>query len=163
MTIIRFSEITRKIADELGISRLGARVKFTKKDDNLFEIIPVEEQIPKSLQYLFFGQNSEHIIPLPWIQASWKYLDKFRCTFGFNGLEAILYSKITIIGTPDLPTPVTQEQENLIRESFKTLEDFQIERLWVKTPEELEALLEERIEQDKPFYGGDVGPHAPSS
>lgn len=154
--------MTRK---SLSISNDSKLVYFSKINGSTCQIEKSGEMVDTLnnllLQYLLFGQTENEIISFPWIQASWKYIDKFRCRFGFTIAEAMFYPTITIVGTPDLLVPVSKEQENFIKESLNTLEGFQIERLWVKTPEELSIILEERIEQNKSFYGGDVGLHAP--
>lgn len=169
MNSIRFREAILKIQGEVRIGSLEDKVDYSPQGANLFKISRSKENFfmvgedsdNQSWQYLLFGQTDKEIIPYSWIQASWNYIDKFRCNFGFNLAEVLLYPTITIVGTPDIPIPVTQEQENEMRKSLESIPKFQIERLWVRTPEELSTLLEERIKENQSFYGGDVGPHAP--
>ena len=160
-----FDEAVNKARKYLNIGPNGSKKVYYSQGNNSCKIEKAEELDTENnllSQYLLFGETENEIISFPWIQASWKYIDKFRCPFGFTIAEAMFYPTITIVGTPDLLVPVSKEQENLIKESFNTLEDFQIERLWVKTPEELSILLEERIVKNQSFYGGDVGPYAPN-
>ncbi|MDZ8226525.1 hypothetical protein [Nostoc sp. ChiVER01] len=157
---IEFSKAITNIRTDLRIG-LSDKVNYSKQDTNLFKISRTQELSSEDLQYLLFGQTSENIIPYGWIEASWNYINKFRCSFGFNLEEVLLYSIVTIVGTPDIPVPVTQEQENTIRESLESIPEFKIERLWVKSPEELAIILDNRVRQDQRFEGGDVGPYAP--
>ncbi|MBD2198392.1 MULTISPECIES: hypothetical protein [Calothrix] len=162
MNRILFSGAISLIRSELGITDLKEKVDYNKESANLFKISRSQENLfNEDLQYLLFGQIDEKIIPYSWIQASWNYIDKFRCSFGFNLAEVLLYPMITIVGTPDIPVPVTKEQENTIKKSLESLPEFTIERLWIKSPEELAVLLDNRVIQNERFEGGDVGPHAP--
>ncbi|HEY9800843.1 MAG TPA: hypothetical protein V6D25_10830 [Leptolyngbyaceae cyanobacterium] len=165
MELVPFSIAVEKTRRKLKIDEDTKQVKFSFDNESTCKIIKAMELVDKVdnllLQYILFGQNETEIVPIPWIQASWQYFNKFRCRFGFTIAEALYYPTITIVGTPDLPVAVTTEQENYIKELLNTSESSNIERLWVKTPEELSTLLEERIKENQPFSGGDVGPHAP--
>lgn len=127
--------------------------------------------------YLLFGQNEQQIVDSAWLAACSDYINHFRCNFGCFVTEAMVYQTITIIGTPDVSVPVTEDEEIFLRDylphetqEFKhfvpdlKIEErpFQLERLWVRTADELKTLLDERVSQGMPFQGGDVGPHVPN-
>ncbi len=112
--------------------------------------------------YLLFGQTAESLVPRAWIEASWSYIQRFRCNFGFFVTEAMLYPTITVVGTPDIAVPVTEDEEAFLREYVPQSDSFQFERLWVRSADELKAILAERIAKNNRFEGGNVGPHAPA-
>lgn len=109
--------------------------------------------------YLLFGQNSQRIIPFEWLQASWNYIQHFRCNFGFFVTEAMLYPKITIVGATDISVPVTEEEEYFLRDYLPSWEPNpenkakkpRIERLRVQSATELEEFLNQRIAQNERF------------
>ena len=109
--------------------------------------------------YLLFGQNSQRIVPFEWLQASWNYIQHFRCNFGFFVTEAMLYPKITIVGATDISVPVTEEEEYFLREYLPSWEPNPenkakkpiIERLRVQSATELEEFLNRRIAQNERF------------
>jgi hypothetical protein len=112
--------------------------------------------------FLLFGQTPAHIVPRAWIEASWNYIHHFRCNFGFSAIEAMQYPKITIVGTPDVPVPVTGKEEKFLRDYLNDQPDeHKLERLWVRSAQELKALLDDRVARNISFEGGDVGPHVP--
>ena len=112
--------------------------------------------------FLLFGQTPAHIVPRAWIEASWNYIHHFRCNFGFSAIEAMQYPKITIVGTPDVPVPVTGKQEKFLRDYLNDQPDeHKLERLWVRSADELKALLDQRVARNISFEGGDVDLHAP--
>lgn len=109
--------------------------------------------------YLLFGQNGHRIVPFEWLQASWDYIQHFRCNFGFFVTEAMLYPKITIVGATDISVPVTEEEEYFLREYLPSWEPNPenkakkpiIERLRVQSATELEEFLNRRIAQNERF------------
>jgi hypothetical protein len=113
--------------------------------------------------YLLFGHTPERLAPLSWIEASWNFIQRFPCNFGFFVTEAMLYPKVTIVGAPDLSVPVNKDEEKFLREyiAHPDPNEFELERLWVRTAKELQTFLDERVTSEVRFVGGDVGPHAP--
>ncbi len=109
--------------------------------------------------YLLFGQNKQSIVPFEWLQASWNYIQHFRCNFGFFVTEAMLYPKITIVGATDISVPVTEEEEYFLRDYLPSWEPNPenkakkpiIERLRVQSATELEEFLNRRIAQNERF------------
>jgi hypothetical protein len=112
--------------------------------------------------FLLFGQTPAHIVPRAWIEASWNYIHHFRCNFGFSATEAMQYPKITIVGTPDVAVSVTQKEEKFLRDYLNDQPDnHKLERLWVRSADELKTLLDERVARNISFEGGNVGFHMP--
>lgn len=112
--------------------------------------------------YFLYGQTAERLAPRSWIEAGWNYIEHFRCNFGFFVTEAMLYPTITVVGAPDVRVPVTEDEEKFLREYLPQSEAFRFERLWVRTADELKALLDKRVANGIRFVGGDVGPHVPA-
>ena len=78
--------------------------------------------------YVLLGQTAEGIVPWTWIEALKSYLQRFRVTLGFSHDHAMMASpktksrRITIIGSPNAPVPVSEEIENILRASGATVE-----------------------------------------
>jgi hypothetical protein len=110
--------------------------------------------------FLLFGQTPAHMGSRAWIEASWNYIQHFRCNFGFFATEAMQYPKITIVGTPDVAVPVTETEEKFLRDYLNDQPDnHKLERLWVRSVDELKTLLDERVARNISFEGGNVGFH----
>lgn len=74
----------------------------------------------------------------------------------------MLYPKVTIVGTPDVPVPITEKEEKFLRDYLNDqLDNHKLERLWVRSADELKTLLDERVARNISFEGGNVGFHTP--
>jgi hypothetical protein len=115
--------------------------------------------------YLLFGQNEEHITPQSWFNAAWKFIEHFRCNFGMFVTEAMLYKRVTIVGSPDIDVPVTKDDQFFLEEYTGYQEDTNdgtkeryrhVERLYITNADQLTTILNDRIEKNLAFEGGDI-------
>jgi hypothetical protein len=108
-------------------------------------------------QYLLFGQNTDQITSVEWFQAAWSFVQRFRVNFGMFVTEALIYDRVTIIGSQNIEVPVTESDEQFLRESGERDGSGvpSVERLEVNSPGELAEVLAARIEESAPFGGYD--------
>jgi hypothetical protein len=117
--------------------------------------------------YLLFGQTRDRITPKSWLDATWKFIQRFRCNFGMFITEAMLYDKVTIVGADDIPVPVSRKDQQFLEKYTGYIEQEdgtkkqwrQVERLNVANAAQLAALLQDRIDRGVCFEGpGEIWP-----
>jgi hypothetical protein len=102
-------------------------------DDQLFDF-----------HYVLLGQTAESIVPWTWIEAMQAYLQRFRVTLGFSHDHAMMADKtrsrhVTIIGSPNAQVAVSQEVEQIIRDSGA-----EVDRVQGTTAAEIQAEMDRR-------------------
>ena len=112
----------------------------------------VEQYVDDGDHILLFPMDPEGLCPRAWFEAAWAFLEHFRSNFCFYPQEAFMYKNITLIGQP-LGTRRGVGQE--IEDALKSKKWRRVERIWCTSAEDLEAVLERRIEEAVRFRGDD--------
>jgi hypothetical protein len=101
--------------------------------------------------FLLFPQTIERIAPRAWIDAAWPFIAHFRSNFGFYLGEALLYSRVTIVGSPTPNPAVTEEEEQFLKQDESRL----VERLPATSGDNLRQVLDWGVSHDVRFGLGD--------
>jgi hypothetical protein len=101
---------------------------------------------------LLFPMDYDGLCPRVWFKAAWAFLEHFRSNFCFYPQEAFMYKKVTLIGRP-LNTRFGVAQE--IEADLKAADWRQVERIWCASAQDLESVLQQRIDQGLRFRGRD--------
>jgi hypothetical protein len=101
--------------------------------------------------FLLFPQTVTKIAPQTWFKATWPFIERFRSNFGLYLGEALLYSRVTILGSVDSNPAITEQQEAFLRRD----ENRWVERTKVTNADDLRRVLDWGIEHDVRFGLGD--------
>lgn len=102
---------------------------------------------------LIFPQDHNEICPRSWMEAAWPFIARFRSAFTLYPEQAALYTNITLIGHPDVSPHINDEYAEAITKS-----DWRnVERIWCRSSEQLQTILQMRIEDGQFFRGKDEG------
>lgn len=101
--------------------------------------------------YVLLGQTVESIVPWTWIEALQSYLQRFRVTLGFSHDHSMMADNtksrhVTIIGSPDAPVAVSEEAEQIIRDSGA-----EVDRVPGTTAAEIKAEMDRRAATGERF------------
>jgi len=103
---------------------------------------------------LLFPQDADGLCPRAWLDAAWPFLQRFRANFSLYPQAVLLYTHVTLIGLP-LGTRLGISAE--FEEALRRDEWHKVERIRCSNAEELQAILQRRVEKGVPFRGEDEG------
>jgi len=101
--------------------------------------------------FLLFPQTIERLAPRAWIEAAWSFITHFRSNFGFYLGEALLYSRVAIIGSTTRNPAVTEEEEQFLKQDESRL----VERIPATSGDNLRQILDWGKDHDIRFGLGD--------
>lgn len=148
-TVLEGSNLDRTEKDALW-----ALVSSEREKEKLVKKFKEERErvIDDGDHFLLFPQNLETIAPKSWLTAAWSFIEHFRSNFGFYLGEAMLYSRVTIIGSADAAVSVSKDQEDFLkRQDWR-----QVERINITSANDLKAELDRRVASSQQFVGNDT-------
>ncbi len=106
--------------------------------------------------FLLFPQTVERIAPRAWFDAAWPFVAHFRSNFGLYLGEALLYSRVTIVGSSTVNPAVTGQQENFLNREAEKVGRL-VERISITNANDLGRILDWGVAHDVRFgLGGEV-------
>lgn len=102
---------------------------------------------------LLFPQTVEKIAPQTWFDAAWPFIARFRSNFGLYLGEALLYSRVTILGHVTCDPAATEQQETFLKRG----DSRQVERIAVANAYDLRRVLDWGVAHNVRFgLGGEI-------
>jgi hypothetical protein len=148
-------ELDEELADELPNPE--DRADLQRVMDKLqveIEAFKWDQMVDDGDHFLLFPQTVETIAPCAWFEATWSFIEHFRSNFGVYVGEALLYSRVTIIGGTDRDPAVTRRDEELLK---RELPPERVERIVFSNADELRRILDWGVKHDQCFgLGGEI-------